>query len=174
MINWVQTLQRLQQAHIPAVMVTVASTIGSTPREPGAKMIVTAEQIFGTIGGGNLEHQACSIARSQLESAEPNCLKRFPLGAGLGQCCGGLVNLMFEPVFESSDWVVSAAQMQARGQDWVRVVATRADESDQGSAPLIFATDAVDSDCQSRPTTLNWSRRRKQCYWVRRKPHCTR
>ena len=98
MINWVQTLQRLQQQGIPAVMVTVASTIGSTPREPGAKMIVTSEQMYGTIGGGNLEYQACAIARSQLEASESSRLKRFPLGAGLGQCCGGLVNLMFEPV----------------------------------------------------------------------------
>jgi len=148
MMNWVQTLQRLQLENIPAVMVTVASTIGSTPREPGAKMIVSPKQIFGTIGGGNLEHQACAIARSQLESAESSCLKRFPLGAGLGQCCGGLVNLMFEPVFESSGWIDSAAQLQASGQDWVRVVATRVDETDEGSAQLMFAADMADSEFQ--------------------------
>jgi len=149
MINWVQTLQRLQQASIPAVMVTVASTIGSTPREPGAKMIVCSERMYGTIGGGNLEYQACAIARSQLDSAEPSYLKRFPLGAGLGQCCGGLVNLMFEPVFESSGWIDSAAQLQARGQDWVRVVATRVDETDEGSPQLMFAADMVDSEFQA-------------------------
>jgi xanthine dehydrogenase accessory factor len=148
MMNWIQTLQRLRLENIPAVMVTVASTIGSTPREPGAKMIVSEKQMFGTIGGGNLEHQACAIARSQLESAEASCLKRFPLGAGLGQCCGGLVNLMFEPVFESSDWVDSAAQLQASGQDWVRVVATGVDETDEGSAQLMFAAHMVDSEFQ--------------------------
>ena len=76
MMNWIQTLQRLRLENIPAVMVTVASTIGSTPREPGAKMIVSEKQMFGTIGGGNLEHQACAIARSQLESVEASCLKR--------------------------------------------------------------------------------------------------
>ena len=52
MMNWVQTLRRLQQQQIPSVMVTVDSTIGSTPREPGAKMIVTPEQMYGTIGNG--------------------------------------------------------------------------------------------------------------------------
>ena len=141
MMNWVQTLQRLQQQDIPAVMITVASIIGSTPREPGAKMIVTHEQIYGTIGGGNLEHQACAIARSQLDSSESSRLKRFPLGAGLGQCCGGLVNLMFEPVAASSNWVASAAQFQARGLDWVRVVATDANES---SSQLMMTKDQLD------------------------------
>lgn len=142
MMNWVQTLQRLQQQRVTAVMVTVASTIGSTPREPGTRMIVTSDSMYGTIGGGNLEHQACAIARSQLDSPGPNRLKRFPLGAGLGQCCGGLVNLMFEPILESSTWIDSAAQLQMRGQDWVRAVSTRADES---SEPLMFAADQVDA-----------------------------
>lgn len=154
MMNWVQTLQRLQQQQIPAVMVTVASTIGSTPREPGAKMIVTSDQMYGTIGGGNLEHQACAIARSQLDSAESSQLKRFPLGAGLGQCCGGLVNLMFEPVLESSNWVASAARLQAQGKDWVRVVATKTKESDEDSEQLMFATDQLDLESSHSAETL--------------------
>jgi len=141
MMNWIQTLRRLQQQHIPAVMVTVASTIGSTPREPGAKMIVTSQQIYGTIGGGNLEHQACTIARSQLGSPEPEKLKRFPLGAGLGQCCGGLVNLMFEPVLDSYSWVSAAAELQ--GQDWVRVVPIKAHTSDEDSLHMIFTADQL-------------------------------
>ena len=139
MISWVQTLWRLQQDNIPAVMVTVASTVGSTPREPGAKMIVTSQKIYGTIGGGNLEHQASAIARAQLDSTASEKLKRFPLGAGLGQCCGGLVNLMFEPVLESCDWIESAMRLQEQGTDWVRVVATETDETDRNSVHLMFA-----------------------------------
>jgi xanthine dehydrogenase accessory factor len=121
-MNWVHILVDLQQQKIPAVMVTVASTVGSTPREPGAKMIVTRETLYGTIGGGNLEHKACAIARSQLDIDEPNQLRRFPLGAGLGQCCGGLVNLMFEPIVETTPWVALAQQFDSVGEDWVRVV----------------------------------------------------
>ena len=143
-MNWVKTLRRLQQQNIPTVMVTVASIIGSTPREPGAKMIVTSQQIYGTIGGGNLEHQACAIARAQLDSPESERLRRFPLGAGLGQCCGGLVNLIFESVLQSSNWVEPAMQLQAQGQDWVRVVPTRADETDENSDHLMFALNQAD------------------------------
>ena len=101
---WSDTVKRLKQSLAPAVLVSVDSIVGSTPREPGARMIVTAADLFGTIGGGNLEYQACRIARDQLESGDEDGLRRFPLGAGLGQCCGGLVNLMFEKLDAESDW----------------------------------------------------------------------
>jgi xanthine dehydrogenase accessory factor len=138
MMNWVETLVRLQQQAIPAVLVTVASIVGSTPREPGAKMIVTVDDLFGTIGGGNLEHKACAIARAQLETDEPNQLRRFPLGAGLGQCCGGLVNLMFEPIVENSTWVEIARQFHSRGEDWVRLVTAQESSNDSDTAFLIL------------------------------------
>jgi len=154
MMNWVQILQRLRQQQIPAVMVTVASTIGSTPREPGARMIVTSQTMYGTIGGGNLEHQACAIARCQLDSPESSRLKRFPLGAGLGQCCGGLVNLMFEPVLESSNWIDSAVHLQAQGQDWVRVVSTHIDESGQRYDYLMFGDDQYQQALQGSPENI--------------------
>lgn len=122
--NWLTTLAHLQQQQVPAVMVTVVSVTGSTPREVSAKVIVTETELFGTIGGGNLEHQATAIAREQLEVSQPQQLRRFPLGAGLGQCCGGLVNLLFEPIVESTLWVAQAQALQLKGQDWVRAVAT--------------------------------------------------
>jgi len=142
-MNWVDTLLRLRQQHIPAVMVTVASTVGSTPREPGAKMIVTRDALYGTIGGGNLEHKACDIARSQLDTDEPNQLRRFPLGAGLGQCCGGLVNLMFEPIVETTPWLELAKEFHSRGEDWVRLVTAQQSSDEPISAFLILARDRV-------------------------------
>ena len=104
MSRWTEIVARIREQRVPAVLVSVDSIVGSTPREPGAKMIVTADELFGTIGGGNLEYQACRIARDQLQFNEDDGLRRFPLGAGLGQCCGGLVNLMFERLDENSDW----------------------------------------------------------------------
>ena len=47
----------------PACLVTVESTQGSVPREPGAWMAVFADQLVGTIGGGHLELQAIAEAR---------------------------------------------------------------------------------------------------------------
>jgi len=104
MSAWQDSIADLRHKQTPAVLVSVDSIIGSTPREPGAKMIVTATELYGTIGGGNLEYQATRIARNQLARGADDGLQRFPLGAGLGQCCGGLVNLMFEKLGDHSDW----------------------------------------------------------------------
>ncbi len=104
MTLWQDTVAELRRNKTPAVLVSVDSIVGSTPREAGAKMIVTATQLHGTIGGGNLEYQACQIARNQLQQGADDGVQRFPLGAGLGQCCGGLVNLMFEKLSDDSDW----------------------------------------------------------------------
>ncbi|MFC5476889.1 xanthine dehydrogenase accessory protein XdhC [Massilia suwonensis] len=82
----------------PAVLVTVAIVEGSVPREPGAKMLVQRDGFAGTIGGGHLEHRAIEIARGMLEDGGQPKLERFALGPSLGQCCGGIAHLVFEPV----------------------------------------------------------------------------
>jgi xanthine dehydrogenase accessory factor len=79
------------------VLVTVLAAKGSTPREAGAKMVVSADGLAGTIGGGNLEHQCEAAARGLLaDGAEGPSTRDFPLGPALGQCCGGHVTMLFE------------------------------------------------------------------------------
>ncbi len=65
----------------PTVLVTVAITEGSCPRETGAKMLVTIEAQYDTIGGGHLEMRACEIARSMLATTAipQRRLERFAL-----------------------------------------------------------------------------------------------
>jgi xanthine dehydrogenase accessory factor len=88
-------LQQLAQS--PAVLVTVARTQGSVPRELGTWMGVFADRVVGTIGGGHLEHQAMAQARRLLLDSElPASPQRLALGPSLGQCCGGVVMLDFE------------------------------------------------------------------------------
>ena len=77
----------------PAVLVEVAALKGSAPREAGARMLVTARAIHGTIGGGRLEWEATLRARTLLEGNEPSALLEVPLGPEIGQCCGGFVSL---------------------------------------------------------------------------------
>ena len=99
MTTWYDRLASLIAADVDCVVVTVATAKGSTPREAGARMIVTADRLFDTIGGGNLEYRAMEIARRMIDKAEANtaALHEFPLGPSLGQCCGGHVALSFEP-----------------------------------------------------------------------------
>jgi xanthine dehydrogenase accessory factor len=98
MDDWIDFLLECRRDAQASVLVTVASVRGSVPRDPGTRMVVTATRQHGTIGGGHLELQAAGIARDLLAGGSVGALRRFPLGASLGQCCGGLVNLMFEAV----------------------------------------------------------------------------
>lgn len=97
MNEWIDELTDLAAAGEPAVLVTVAGIRGSAPREIGAKMIVSASQTIGTIGGGQLEYQSTRIAVDLLGDNKP-MLRSFPLGSSMGQCCGGVVEVLFEPV----------------------------------------------------------------------------
>jgi len=77
------------------IEVLVLETRGSAPREAGARMWVSAAEVHGTIGGGNLEYTALKIAREMIFSSETRKECRFALGDSLGQCCGGSVTLRF-------------------------------------------------------------------------------
>lgn len=78
-----------------AIEILVLETRGSAPREAGTRMWVSASEVRGTIGGGNLEYTALKIAREMLLSGEARRERRFALGDTLGQCCGGSVTLQF-------------------------------------------------------------------------------
>lgn len=80
------------------MLVTVARTEGSAPRDAGTWMAVFAEGVVGTIGGGHLEYMAIAQARQRLAGKGGELLRRYALGPGLGQCCGGVVHLTFERV----------------------------------------------------------------------------
>jgi xanthine dehydrogenase accessory factor len=88
-----------------AIVVTVADIKGSTPRDTGTRMLVSKDEVQGTIGGGHLEWQAIDMARQALgecAGALATWQHTFPLGPTLGQCCGGIVTLRFE-------WLTDAA-----------------------------------------------------------------
>ena len=97
MAAWLDALAAAERDNQPAVLVTVLAAKGSTPREPGAKMVVSAYGLAGTIGGGNLEHQCEAVAHGLLAGgAEGPSTRDFPLGPALRQCCGGHVTMLFE------------------------------------------------------------------------------
>ncbi|MTI45814.1 xanthine dehydrogenase accessory factor [Roseibium hamelinense] len=81
-------------------LVTVAAVKGSTPREPGARMIVRANGgFFGTIGGGTLEFEAIRLARSAIKEGYSGLrIRTLSLGPDLGQCCGGRADIALEVI----------------------------------------------------------------------------
>jgi xanthine dehydrogenase accessory factor len=103
-----------------AVLVTVGATRGSVPRETGAWMAVFAGATggaIGTIGGGHLEWDAMRHAREALGRSSaplPSAWEQeVTLGPSLGQCCGGVLVLRFEPV----DASCAAALRERLGHD---------------------------------------------------------
>lgn len=78
------------------IVLEVVDTRGSTPREPGTRMLVWRDGTAGTIGGGNLEWRTIAVARAMLadEGLRPDD-QTISLGASLGQCCGGAVTLRY-------------------------------------------------------------------------------
>lgn len=78
-----------------ALWVEITSTRGSTPRDAGTAMKVTATDTEGTIGGGALEFAAINRARGMLRKGETDFSETLPLGPSLGQCCGGSVSLRY-------------------------------------------------------------------------------
>jgi len=122
-ISWLSALNDLTT---PAILVTVAAVDGSGPREPGAKMLITAEALFDTIGGGHLELCAMTVAREMLAMPSGSLLserrmQRFSLGPALGQCCGGVVHLVFERVTPGG-YASCLQERLIQGEDSWRVV----------------------------------------------------
>jgi xanthine dehydrogenase accessory factor len=98
--SWARAACRLlENGESAVVRVLIAEVRGSAPREPGTSMLVSQSEIYGSIGGGNLELQAVRAAQALLQAAPAAASVRFPrlvLGRQLGQCCGGVVQLWLE------------------------------------------------------------------------------
>ncbi len=103
-MDWLRAVQQLRHDRQPGVLVTVIEVRGHAPREAGAKMVVSREYSWGSVGGGNLEATAVARARELMSSGavEPETLEvqlnphaRTEHGR---QCCGGAVKLLLEPL----------------------------------------------------------------------------
>ena len=110
--HWTTTLKQLIEDHHNVVMVTVVNVEGSAPRESSSRMFVLPEQIIETIGGGNLEYEAITLARRMLneENDQHYCLELYGLGPALNQCCGGAVTLAFEVFTSVPSWLNESEQ----------------------------------------------------------------
>lgn len=120
MHSWMQeALTRLDRA-ASCVLVSIAGVAGSAPREAGAKMIVGAEDVWGTIGGGALEHVCIEQARGFMaRSSERARAQDYPLGPLLGQCCGGKVRIALERMGEADrEWLKNARAFDKDGVDY--------------------------------------------------------
>jgi xanthine dehydrogenase accessory factor len=102
-LHWL-ALQRI------AMVVEVTAARGSVPRGDGTRMLVAADAVVGTIGGGHLELQAIATARRLLNGTVESPIQHMALGPSLGQCCGGVLELKFTPLALSAPALWPLAQ----------------------------------------------------------------
>ena len=103
-MEWMRAVQLLRSGRRAGVLVTVMSVRGHAPREAGAKMVVASDNVWSTVGGGNLEALAVERSRELIAAGatEPEVLEvalsdKAPYQHGV-QCCGGEVKLLLEPL----------------------------------------------------------------------------
>jgi xanthine dehydrogenase accessory factor len=92
----------------PFVAVTVVDTLGSTPQDRGAKILVTCEgRRFGTVGGGKIEARAIEEAQRLLtdDAAPKTRFVQWSLEKDIGMTCGGIVRVYFE-AFNVTRWKI--------------------------------------------------------------------
>lgn len=125
----------------PFVRIVVAEVQGSTPREPGAAMLVWRDATEGTIGGGELEFRAIERARAVIAPR----LERIPLGPAMGQCCGGAVTLAYEPMDAALVTRIApgwhARPMRAASPEPLAVIRALARARDRGETPKMLIGD---------------------------------
>ncbi|MGI8681921.1 MAG: xanthine dehydrogenase accessory protein XdhC [Mycobacteriales bacterium] len=156
---WLRAVTELRAARRPGVLVTVAQVRGHAPREAGAKMVVAADLVRGTIGGGNVEAMAIERAREMLRGADAAAgselldvalSDKAPYRHGV-QCCGGTVTLLLEPlrvvpavaIFGIGHVGLELARILARHDLDLHLVDTRAEQL--ADARLAVLGDAVAS-----------------------------
>ena len=92
----------LEKQEQPMVIAAVVEKTGSAPRSTGARMLVLADgTLYGSVGGGAGEGQACEAARDVLKNGKPTlveCNMTNEDAKKQGMVCGGKISVWLEPV----------------------------------------------------------------------------
>jgi xanthine dehydrogenase accessory factor len=117
-LDWVGVAHGIVSKNERCVLVFVADHKGSTPREKGTWALVGEHQCLGTLGGGEVERTAIAEAQDLLAGRREwrRSTEKFQLGPDLGQCCGGAMVALYEPVDKHAlAWLSEAASVAKQG-----------------------------------------------------------
>ncbi len=129
------------------ILVAITRASGSTPRDTGATMAVSAAATSATIGGGQLEFHCIDVAREMLASGEAARTLHIPLGPQMGQCCGGRVQVSLKRA-TAADLAMLQMRERADAASRTAILIFGAGHTGralaQALAPLPFATTLID------------------------------
>lgn len=98
-------VHRLLAAGEKLILARIIRRSGSAPRDVGSMCVVTRDHIFGSVGGGSIEHQMVLSARQLLDTGDSS-VYQFRMNnedvAETGMICGGDVDLFLEPIFPAN------------------------------------------------------------------------
>lgn len=102
------------EAGYRAVLATVVERHGSAPSTPGQKLVLLEHPgrlvALGTVGGGAVERAVLeAMAQALADPRSTPKLGTYRLGASLGMCCGGSVEVLVEPLSPAMHAVVIGA-----------------------------------------------------------------
>jgi xanthine dehydrogenase accessory factor len=117
---------KLVRDRVPFVTVTLLSTRGHAPQDPGAKAILTQKGLeWGTVGGGKVEARCIRYGIELLERKGRSApeLVTWNLQRDIGMTCGGEVTYLFE-VHSGPKWQVVVFGAGHVAQALVRVLSS--------------------------------------------------
>ena len=112
MTSWIEAARDRIARDGAVVRASLVGVKGSAPREAGAMMLISRDDIWQTIGGGTLEFTVMADARKMLSDGTSGpwqrTVMRASLGPDMGQCCGGQVRVLLERFGDEEDNVLAA------------------------------------------------------------------
>src|SRR4051794_28266617 len=128
-------------------LATVVRTSGSTPQQPGARLLLRPDgTTAGTVGGGAIEYVVVEALEKARQTGQSQLLVH-DLGYDLGMCCGGRMEVFIEPleatprlILLGAGHVSKATAALARGAGFEVLVA---DEREELATPERFPGCAI-------------------------------
>jgi xanthine dehydrogenase accessory factor len=93
-----EALLRVLEGGSRGALATVVRTSGSTPQQPGARLLLEpGGTLVGTVGGGAIEEFVVQALRAAVRTGQGEFVTK-DLGRDLGMCCGGRMEIFVELV----------------------------------------------------------------------------
>ncbi|MFK7866965.1 MAG: xanthine dehydrogenase accessory protein XdhC [Alphaproteobacteria bacterium] len=120
------------------ILIMVTGHKGSAPREKASWMLIDQNQHYGTLGGGQLEFEAIAKAREMLNQGkfQVRLKQDYLLGPDLGQCCGGAVHLLFQPIPTRTN--------MDQALPWLEIAASKITQAPNQAGYLYFSMDDLE------------------------------
>lgn len=104
------------EEHIPLIFLCVLESSGSSPGRQGFKMVITSNEIIGSIGGGIMEHKFVELAKEKLLEQQFNSITKKQIHSKnsstnqSGMICSGEQTVFLYPIQKKDAEHIAAIQ----------------------------------------------------------------